>query len=262
MDLRERRELASSAAGRHPWELARLRVVERLLNSRLRGRQPELILDIGCGDAFVAEELSRLFPDAHIAAVDTELDDETTESLSARLSSRRVSLYRSLDEAAAQHGPADIVLLLDVIEHIADDVSFLQVLRSSPLVTPQTMFLITVPAHQGLFCSHDVFLGHYRRYNNTLLRDHLAAAGYETDEVGYFFFTALGFRLLEAGKERWQSGSSHRATGLAAWQGGPLATTLVRLMLQADFACSRILRRVGLRLPGLSNYALCKTSAS
>lgn len=259
MDLRESRE--KLAGSRHPWELARLQVVYTLLNTHLQGRQPHVILDLGCGDAFVANQLSRRYPETRIVAVDVELDDETLAVLGGRLSGQRISLYKTLTDAAAQSGAADVVLLLDVIEHVSDDVAFLNELRASPLVTPQTVFLLTAPAHQGLFCSHDVFLGHYRRYDNSLLSDHLSRAGYVTDTAGYFFFCALLFRLVQVRKERWIGRRSPTA-GLADWRGGPLATAAVSWILQMDFTCSRILRRLGIRLPGLSNYALCKMSVS
>lgn len=262
MDLRERRELVSEGGARHPWELARVEVVHRLLRSQLGDRQPELLLDIGCGDAFVAEQLARRYPAAQIVAVDTELDEETLARQRERLADLRITLRQSLEEAAVQAATADVVLLLDVIEHIADDVAFLRELRSCPLITPGTLFLITVPAHQGLYCAHDVFLKHYRRYHCRMLEEHLARAGFRTLSSGYFFLTALLFRSLQVGKERLFKGNAPRAVGLAGWKGGPLATRSVQLMLQADFACSRILRRLGIRLPGLSNYALCKTSAS
>lgn len=262
MDLRERRELASETGSRHPWELARVEVVHRLLRSQLGQRQPALILDIGCGDAFVAEQLSHRYPAARIVAVDTELDEETLARQRERLADLRITLHQSLKEAASQPATADVVLLLDVIEHIADDVVFLHELRSCPLITPHTLFLITAPAHQGLYCAHDVFLKHYRRYHNCLLQEHLARAGYRTVASGYFFWTALLLRIAQVGQERWFKGSVPPAIGLAGWQGGPLTTRAVQLMLQTDFACSRILRRLGIRLPGLSNYVLCKTSAS
>lgn len=262
MDLREQRELASTAGNRHPWELARVEVIEHLLRSQLGRRQPALILDVGCGDAFVAEQLSLRYPTAHIVAVDTELDEETLAQQRERLAGRPITLHQSLKEAASQPATADVVLLLDVIEHIADDVSFLRELRSCPLIAPQTLLLITAPAHQSLYSAHDVFLKHFRRYHSRLLEEHLAQSGFRALSSGYFFWTALLFRMAQVGRERLFRGRVPRAVGLAGWQGGPLATRAVQLMLQTDFACSRILRRLGIRLPGLSNYALCKTSAS
>ena len=263
MDLRESRESVTYNGGRHPWELARVEVVHRLLTRALAGKTPQMILDIGCGDAFFVQQLARRYPSASLVAVDIEFDEALLESLREQVSPQRISLYKTLEEAALEtQQKADVVLLLDVIEHIEDDVGFLNRLRDSPLVTDQTLFAITVPAYQRLFCSHDTFLGHYRRYDNRLLSEHLARAGYHPRQIGYFFFAALVLRTLQVWRERRGGGSRRPAVGLADWQGGPLTTWAVKRLLLLDFACSRFLRRLGIRLPGLSNYALCKTSAS
>ncbi len=266
MDLRESRLNAIRPGARHPWELARLEVVTRLLNQRPRGAQratgfPRVVLDIGCGDAFVAEQLSHRYPETHFVAVDTELEDETLAALGERLSHRSISFFRTLQEAVqAEAAKADVVLLLDVIEHIEDDVGFLAGLRACPLITSETLFVITVPAYQRLFYSHDVFLGHFRRYDRALLESHLRRAGYQIEQSGAFFLGPLLLRTLQVWRER--NAASKEAIGLAGWRGGAAATRLLRLLLLLDFSCSRILRRLGVSLPGLSQYALCTTSAS
>ena len=57
---------------------------------------------------------------------------------------------------------ADLVLLMDVLEHMTDDVTLLR--EYVERVTSGTRFLITVPAFGFLWSGHDEFLRHYRRY--------------------------------------------------------------------------------------------------
>jgi hypothetical protein len=262
VDLREFRDSRHGDAGRHPWELVRPDIIRRLLPAAVTPESSGLILDLGCGDAFVVEALSHAFPAATFAAVDVELNDELMQTIGAKLAGRRIALFRSLDEAGAHAGrPADVVLLLDVIEHIEDDVRFLQELRQTGLVGASTWMLITVPAYQQLFSTHDRLLGHYRRYDRQMLADHLSRAGYRIEDAGAFFGTALLFRALQLLRERW-GGATPEATDVASWRGGPLITGLIRRMLLLDFGCSRLLHRAGIRLPGLSQYALCKPSVS
>lgn len=266
VDLREYRDSQRTAsgriAGRHPWELVRPAIIRRLLATAVTPDTSGLILDLGCGDAFVVEALSHAYPAATFAAVDVELDDETRRAIAPTLAGRRINLYRSLDDAGAHEGgPADVVLLLDVIEHIEDDIQFLRELRQTRLVGPMTRILITVPSYQRLFSTHDRLLGHHRRYDRRMLVDHLHRAGYRVDDAGAFFGTALLFRTLQLLRERW-GGAPRESTDVAVWRGGPVLTTSVRWMLQLDFACSRLLHRAGVRLPGLSQYALCRPSAS
>jgi SAM-dependent methyltransferase len=258
MDLRELRAGPGHGSRRHPWERARLRIVSRLLEEERR-RPPARIADIGCGDAFVLSEFAHRFPAAQFAAVDPHVDDETAALLHQRFGGR-VTLYPTLAEAA-RAGRADVVLLLDVLEHIDDDVRFLEQLRQSPLVDAATLLLVTVPAYERLFGPHDVFLGHMRRYDPAVLLDRLARAGFRVTRHGQFFFGALVARTLQ----RWRAPDAHAArpqSGVAGWRGGPLLTRLVTELLWLDFASSSALRKGGVRVPGLSAYALCHPSAS
>jgi hypothetical protein len=266
VDLREYRDNQRTAsgrtAGRHPWELVRPDIIRRLLPAAVTPDTSGLILDLGCGDAFVVEALSHAYPAATFAAVDVELDDELMAAIGSTLVGRRIRLYRSLDSVNDQEDRrAEVVLLLDVIEHIEDDIGFLRALRQTPLVGPATRVLITVPAYQRLFSTHDRLLGHYRRYDPHMLVDHLTRAGYDVDDAGAYFGSALLFRVAQLLRERW-GGAPAVTTDVAAWHGGPVLTMLIRWMLWVDFGCSRLLHRAGIRLPGLSHYALCRPSAS
>jgi len=57
---------------------------------------------------------------------------------------------------------AELMLLMDVLEHVADDAGLLaEQVRAAP---PGADFIISVPAFGWLYSGHDVFLGHHRRY--------------------------------------------------------------------------------------------------
>lgn len=72
-------------------------------------------------------------------------------------------------------GSTRAVVLLDVLEHMADPV---QVLRNAAeILEPGGGIVITVPAYPWLFGSWDRSLGHYRRYTAGELRTQAAAAG-------------------------------------------------------------------------------------
>jgi hypothetical protein len=169
----------------------------------------------------------------------------------------------SLD-AIAPHleKPASLVLLMDVIEHIEDDTGFLAALLARADVGRHTKFLITVPAFQALFCSHDVFLGHYRRYSKALLAKRLEASGLTVIEIGYLFFTLLPVRLVQVIKERLLGPKPGKiSSGLVTWNGGPARAAILREALVLDARVSLGLSKVGVRLAGLSSYAICAKSA-
>jgi hypothetical protein len=158
--------------------------------------------------------------------------------------------------------PASLVLLMDVLEHIDDDRGFLTALRAKPYIGPDTKFLITVPAYQSLFCSHDAFLGHHRRYSNQLLHRLVDSSGLRVLDIGYFFSTLLPVRMLQVFKERTLSSTAtNRSSGVASWTRGGATAAILRGALVLDWRLSRVLHALGIRLAGLSNYAICATSA-
>jgi 2-polyprenyl-3-methyl-5-hydroxy-6-metoxy-1,4-benzoquinol methylase len=87
-------------------------------------------------------------------------------------------------------------LMLDVLEHIKEPVSFLKDLKKNISLSPDSHVIITVPAFQFLFSKHDRFLGHYRRYTEKMLTEQLAEAGFALVESGYFFTSLLLPRAL------------------------------------------------------------------
>jgi len=91
-------------------------------------------------------------------------------------------------------GWAEVVLLLDVIEHVDDDVAALRAARAA--VGEGGLLVVTVPAYQWLWSGHDEVLGHRRRYTAAGLRAAVERAGFEVLRVSYF--NTLLFPLLAA----------------------------------------------------------------
>jgi hypothetical protein len=256
MDLIE--AAGGSPQHRHPWETARLWVLRRLIRGKVRITTGDVVLDIGCGDAFVIGELARAFPTARFVGVDSALSDDAIHRRRRTLPSN-VQLYRDLDGIPALDRPATLILLMDVIEHIEDDDAFLVALRSRPLVDARTHWLVTVPAYQSLFGAHDVFLRHFRRYSNRQLRDRLEHAGLRVLDIGYFFSSLLPLRAGQVLKERLVAAPA-AAGGLSEYTGGAVVTAVVSQLLIADAFVTLALHQLGIRIPGLSNFALCRTS--
>jgi SAM-dependent methyltransferase len=95
-------------------------------------------------------------------------------------------------------GHYDLIAVLDVVEHIEDDVAALTAMRER--LAPGGKILITVPAHPWMWSAHDVVNHHHRRYTKTTLTKAIAAAGLRPRKLGYFnsllFPLAAGARVL------------------------------------------------------------------
>jgi len=264
MDLKEAQLTNYSTPKRHPWELARIDVIKQLLRdySPFIESRETVILDVGCGDTYLIEELNKSFPKARFLAIDIAFTDEMVKAYNERFQKEKkpIRAYKKLEEADKNLDQVDAVLLLDVLEHVPDDVALLNLIQQHPAVNKNTNFLITVPAFQKLFCAHDVFLDHYRRYNNSLLEKNINKAGLQKIKIGYFFTSLLLPRVVQVVIEKLFKPSS--ATGIGEWKGGKAKTSLIKSVLDLDFKITYLLQKLGIKLPGLSNYVICRKSVS
>jgi SAM-dependent methyltransferase len=135
------------------------------------------ILDFGAGHGTVTERLAAFGP---VTALDA--------------SPRCVAL---LQERLAGHDGIDIVggvdaldgrrygsiVLINVLEHIEDDVAILRELRDR--LAPDGKVVLFVPAHRLLYSRFDRMIGHFRRYERSTLRATIGAAGLESEVLRF-----------------------------------------------------------------------------
>tara|TARA_B110000046_G_C13024541_1_gene413142 strand:- start:2352 stop:3134 length:783 start_codon:yes stop_codon:yes gene_type:complete len=260
MDLREVKERGNKQEQRHPWELARAEVITHQLKTKLNIETYSNVLDMGCGDTYLVELLAHRFPQVTFYAVDIAFTDEQLDSLRINTATN-VRVYKSLDVVKPENNqPFDGVLLLDVIEHIEDEVDFLTQLSKNKFINQQTKFLITVPAYQVLFCEHDHFLGHYRRYTNGALKKRIGLTPLKVTSCGYFFSVLLVPRIIEVLKEK-MSSDKKKTTGLVEWHGRHFVSKVIKSILFTDYLIHFALSKLGIKVPGLSNIAVCQLPA-
>ncbi|MFH1292101.1 MAG: class I SAM-dependent methyltransferase [bacterium] len=261
MDLTEAKQ-NNTIQARHPWELARFRVILLLIQNLLKLNTQNLkILDLGCGDLYICKKLLQIYPYLKIHAVDKNLSGKQIDWLKKSNTSDRLFAYQSIKdfEDINDRAGCDLILLLDIVEHIDGDSIFLQKLSNCNFVNKNTFFLITVPSFSSLFSSHDKFLKHHRRYNNYELKKLVANAGFKIYQSGYFFSSLLIPRIIQALLEK-IVGSKNKKHGIGHWKHGKITTNLFKNVLIYDFKLSLILQKIGIKLPGLSNYVICKKS--
>ena len=118
MDLRE---FSVASTRRHPWELARADFFCELLARRVLDHEIARILDVGAGDAFLASKLVAFVgPHTEVVCTDLHYDGSIGVRLATQLPAN-VRLSRDLPSSEA-----DLILLLDVLEHVEDDRAFLR----------------------------------------------------------------------------------------------------------------------------------------
>jgi len=258
MDLLEARGRIEQN-NRHPWETARLEVVRRLIDRHLELAAGSVVIDVGCGDAFVTSSLAATCPSVRFYGIDSGLTPEFAASLTSHYSLPNLHLGASLEDVSIEPTrTVALVLLMDVIEHVEDDQAFIGGLRTATGADSETCWLITVPAFQALFSAHDVFLRHYRRYSRKALVGSMERAGLRVVESGYFFSSLLPIRLLQVIRERMIGRPAGTGAGALRYD-GPAAALLARV-LECDAMISLGLSRAGIPFPGLALCAVCRSA--
>lgn len=171
MDLREQ-DILDEAIGAHWYYRSKSRAMRRLLE----GVAPRSVLDIGAGSGFFAREWLLRGGAERATCVDPQYPADRDEVVAGR-----PLLFRRAVSAT----DADLLLLMDVLEHVEDDVGLLG--AYARLAPRGATVLLTAPAFGWLWSGHDVFLGHRRRYTVAGLEATARAAGLVVERACYFF---------------------------------------------------------------------------
>ena len=148
------------------------------------------ILEIGCG---TGHNLPMLAKFGSVEAI--EIDPAAREIASQRLG-QPVGSAPLPALTGVERGAYDLIAVLDVVEHIEDDVAALAAMRAC--LRPGGKILIAVPAHQWMWSAHDVVNHHHRRYSKPSLVRAIRAAGLK--ERGLTYFNSLLFPLAAAAR--------------------------------------------------------------
>lgn len=248
MDVSEK----TKNTGRHPWEISKAYALRHIISSELNFGNPIHILDVGCGDAYIVSNIMEGGKIAEVDAVDINLSEIQKSHFSTK---HNFSFHNSYDELKKKN--YDLILMLDVLEHVQDDKQFLSDIANNYL-TEDGFLLITVPAFNFLFSSHDRFLRHYRRYSGTELGRLINQSGIILISSGYLFLSLVFLRLLSCAYERLSINKRFKNTGVGDWRYGSVITKTLASILSLENLLLIQLSKFGFHLPGLTVWAICK----
>jgi SAM-dependent methyltransferase len=83
----------------------------------------------------------------------------------------------------------DLVILMDVLEHLDDDLGFLSAALEH--LTPGGIVAINVPAHMAFCSKYDEVIGHERRYNIARIESLFRHTNIEPLSIAYWGLTLL-----------------------------------------------------------------------
>jgi len=115
---------------RHPWEICRAKYILKMIN---RCGTFNKIADIGAGDLFFSNFLIKNYADAQIVAVDPSFETLDSEN-------DRISKIKNVSELPKDE--YELIILLDVLEHIEHDSDFLNQIMSKISKAKKSYFII------------------------------------------------------------------------------------------------------------------------
>lgn len=173
----------------HWWFAGRRAIVGKLLE-RYAPKGTNRLLEIGCG---TGSNLAMLM---ELGTVDAIEPDDAARAIASARSGIAVKGGLLPDGVQIDDSAYDIILLLDVLEHIEDDAGTLKLLRSK--LAPGGRLVLTVPSSPWMWSSHDVEHHHHRRYTLAVLRARLEAGGFTVRHASHF--NTLLYPLIAAAR--------------------------------------------------------------
>ena len=173
----------------HWWFVARRRIIAALIEKHRPRPGPMRILEVGAGTGSNLELLGRY------GMVDAIEPDDDARAFAEQRSGLKIR-GGYLPDVALDDGAYDLIVLLDVLEHIPGDVEALAYLKGK--LAPGGRILVTVPGAPWMWSAHDVAHHHQRRYTGAQLRAVFGQAGLRPRFSSHF--NSLLFPLIAAAR--------------------------------------------------------------
>ena len=195
---------------------------------------PRTILDVGAGSAFFSRWLLTHTTANRAVCVDTGY----TASRNEDVQGKTIAFQPEIGIV-----DADLVLMMDVLEHVEDDVGLLR--DYAALVPTGAHVMITVPAFNALWSPHDLFLGHKRRYTLVQLEKVVGLAGLQILTGAYYFGGIFPLAALYRMFRRLNPPAGHEPASDLSMP-GPLVNTLLYTLCKAELPLFPFNRLAGL----------------
>ena len=162
----------------HWWYVARRNILSSLMAREVRPGPGARILEIGCGTGHNLAMLQRF------GIVEAAELDPKARALAEQRLGRTIHVHALPDLADRVDGQFDVIALLDVLEHVADDRAALTAIWR--MLKPGGALLLTVPINKWMWTAHDEAHHHHRRYSKKEIHALAREAGFKVQLLSPF----------------------------------------------------------------------------
>lgn len=241
-------KLYGELEARHWWFLARRQIVQAAVQRYAvpRPQQGSHLLEIGCG---AGHNLVPFLADYTCVGIEPE---DLLREQARQVTQRPITPGLLPDGLGLGEQRFEVILLLDVLEHVDDDRRSLATIYRH--LAPGGWLFLNVPALMWLWSVHDTMNMHQRRYHFADLQEKLTSAGFELASLHYWGKSlALPAALARKLKKHHDIAGGQQLVQVPP----PLLNALARRIVLLDHHCLSWWRR----LPGLSLFAAVRKPA-
>jgi len=192
-----------------------------------------VLLEIGSSSGYLLKDIKKAFPG--IFLIGSDCIHEPLEKIAK--SCHDIPLVQfDLNNCPLPDNCTDIIIALNVLEHIQDDISALRQIHR--ILKPGGIVIIEVPANQDLYDFYDAQLKHFRRYSIEELSNKVKRSGFEIQKathLGFFLYPAFKSIKLHNKNKKVQSERQVRESVKNFIKiGGPILNTILYSVMRLE----------------------------
>ena len=162
----------------HWWFVVKKIIILEQIKKYFNKSENSKILDIGCGSGLMLNSLNQF---GKTYGMDNSVE---AVKFSKEIYNGEVRIGNLPTDLPYSVKIFDLIIALDVIEHIECDIESLEAINS--LLKSDGMAIITVPAYMFLWSSFDDINEHKRRYTLNELKNKLIKANFKIVKISYY----------------------------------------------------------------------------
>ena len=173
----------------HFWMYWRMERLKCFVKQKLVAFTNKKVFEIGCGSGTVINQLRSNFD---VESDGCDLNDFALKKI--RIGENSIYCYNIYDQNENLKEGYDVIILFDVIEHIDDDIDFVN--NCLFHLKPGGKCIINVPAYMHLFSKYDQAVGHVRRYSKEMVKSKFKQINGENLHMQYWGVSLYGLAIL------------------------------------------------------------------